>query len=146
MSMFDPIAEMQRLRRQMDEMRRRFAVVSGQPQFCPPLHRPAVDVYETETNIIVMVEIPGLNLDSLSINLVGGLLTVSGQKCDQLSQSGRSFSQLEIFCGPFERAVKLPKKAINADAAEANYKDGFLEIILPKVSQPTERRVSIDTR
>jgi HSP20 family protein len=146
MSMFDPVAEMQRLRRQMDEMRRRFAVVSGQPQFCPPLHKPAVDIYETETSIIVMVEIPGLDLGSLSINLVGSLLTVSGQKCDQLSQTGRSFSQLEIFCGPFERAVKLPKKAINADAAKANYKDGFLEILLPKVSQPTEHRIGIDSQ
>ncbi len=146
MSMFDPIAEMQRLHRQMDEMRRRFAALAGQPQFCPPMHKPLVDIYETEKGVIVIVEISGLDLGSLSINLVGQILTISGQKCDQLSQAGRSFSQMEIFCGPFERAVKLPKATIDTDAAEANYKDGFLEIVLPKVSQAAEHRISIDSQ
>lgn len=145
LNVIDPFAEIGRLRQQMDEMRRRFFNAPGHPLFCPPILKPAVDICQTEDSVVVIVEVPGVDLESLSIHLEGQTLTVRGQKCDtSLQSSGRTFTQMEIACGMFERSVRLPNVTVNIDSAKANYRDGFLEISLPIVQKPATRRIPVD--
>lgn len=143
MNFDDPFAEFRRLHEYMEEMRRKFLGSPGQPQFCPNVLEPAVDVCETDDSVIVLAEMPGIKLETLHISVEGQTLTMRGEKEDRCSKRpGRLYTQMEICCGLFERTVDLPAQ-VDAERAEAVYQDGFLEIVLPKVKRPTEHRVRI---
>lgn len=143
MSFTDPFAEFRRLHEYMEEVRRRFLGSPGQPQFCPPVIEPPVDVCEIDDSVIVLVEMPGINQETLHITVQGQTLTVQGEKEDRCSKRlGRLYSQMEICCGLLERTVSLPS-LVDAGRAEATYQDGFLEVVLPKVKRAAEQRMRI---
>jgi HSP20 family protein len=91
--------------------------------------RPATDVYETDTCIVVKVEIAGMSGDDLSISLDSRRLVISGTRHDPSSKLG--YQQMEILYGPFETSVHLPR-AIEEESVEASYQNGFLSVFLPK--------------
>lgn len=93
--------------------------------------RPPTDVYETDTAIVVRVEIAGMNEDDFNIELVRRTLIVSGRRVDQASGAKLAYQQMEIMYGDFRTEVYLPW-LINEAAVEATYRDGFLLIVLPK--------------
>ena len=139
----DLFAEVQWLREYMDERRRRLLDIPGQPQFCLPVLRPLVDIYETGEDVVVVVEMPGINIEALEVTVSGRQLTVAGQKEDLGSRRpGRLYSQMEINCGSFERTVALPTE-VDADKAEASYQQGFLEIVFPKSKKEIAQIVRI---
>ena len=117
----------------------------GSPRFCPPVIEPPADVYETEENVVVVVEMAGINEQEVEIAMEGNSLTVRGEREDRQGHLGRLYSQMEICCGPFERTLSLPA-LVDADQAMASYNDGFLEIILPKVKRQVSRQVRITVR
>lgn len=143
MNFADPFTEFRRLHEYMEDMRRKLLGSPGQPQFCPPSLEPPVDVCETDDSVIVLVEMPGINQETLHITVQGQSLTVQGDKEDRCSKRpGRLYTQMEICCGAMERTVSLPAQ-VDAERAEAVYQDGFLEVVLPKVVRAVERRVRI---
>lgn len=91
--------------------------------------RPPTDVYETADCFIVKVEIAGMQRTDLHITLQARELTVSGIRQDSAAKVG--YQQMEIQYGPFESHVSLPG-AVDQDAVEATYQEGFLVIRLPK--------------
>lgn len=74
MNLADPFAEFRRLHEYMEEMRRRFLGSPGQPQFCPPILEPPVNVCETDDSVIVLAEMPGVNLHTLHIHVPAGTI------------------------------------------------------------------------
>lgn len=91
--------------------------------------RPPTDVYETAECLIVKVEIAGMQRTDLHIALKAKELTISGMRQDPSAKLG--YQQMEIQYGSFESLVSLPA-AVQEDAVEASYQDGFLTIRLPK--------------
>jgi len=91
--------------------------------------RPPTDVYETETRVIVKVEIAGVRDEDIEVAIQGNLLLVSGMRSD-ISER-RAYHQMEIPFGKFSVGIELPASVI-AENASADYKDGFLTINLPK--------------
>jgi len=91
--------------------------------------KPLTDVYETEASIVVKMEIAGLRDEDLEVAVQENILMVSGTRSD-LSER-RAYHQMEIPFGKFEIIVALPHP-VNMENAGAEYKDGFLTVILPK--------------
>jgi len=93
--------------------------------------KPLTDVYETEGNVFVKMEIAGLRDEDLEVAIQENVLLVNGSRTD-LSER-RAYHQMEIPFGKFEIAIDLPVK-VDVENSRAEYKDGFLTITLPKLS------------
>lgn len=90
---------------------------------------PPTDAYETEEAYIVRMEIAGVREEDFEVTLENDTLLIMGSRSEQPER--RAYHQMEIRFGKFATAVGLPGP-INVDEAQAEYKDGFLTIILPK--------------
>jgi len=95
---------------------------------------PPTDVYETETSFVVRVEVAGMRQSDFSINAEGNYLVISGARSDLPER--RAYHQMEIRFGDFSTAIELPS-GVNVEKAEAEYEDGFLTVVLPKI-KPAE--------
>jgi HSP20 family protein len=93
------------------------------------LYQPPVDVVESKMDYIVRIEIAGMDEKDFSIGFEKNRLLVSGSRHDPLKN--RSFHQMEIHFGDFQIEIQI-NQPINRDAIKAEYKNGFLEISLPK--------------
>ncbi|HIC93887.1 MAG TPA: Hsp20/alpha crystallin family protein [Anaerolineae bacterium] len=96
--------------------------------------RPPTDVYETDTCVVVKVEIAGMREEDFDISLSSRVLTIAGVRRDPTAEahgSTLSYQQMEIRYGDFRTEVYIPW-AIVEDEIEATYEDGFLKVVLPK--------------
>lgn len=91
---------------------------------------PPTDVYETDASFVVRVEAAGMRESDFTIEVDGRVLMVSGIRMD--SQERRAYHQMEIRYGEFSTSVELPP-GVDTQHAEADYEDGFLTIIFPKI-------------
>ena len=106
----------------------------------PHAWRPPTDVYETDSAIIIRVEVAGMREADFTISLVERSLTIRGIRQDTTER--RAYHQLEIAFGEFNTEVELPYTVIS-DKVEAVYRDGFLRITLP-IAQPKHIKVEGD--
>ena len=95
----------------------------------PHLWRPPTDMYETDEAIVIRVEIAGMREQDFSVALEDRTLTIRGVRSDPTER--RAFYQMEIPFGEFSTEVELPAPIVN-EGVEAVYRDGFLQITLPK--------------
>ncbi len=95
----------------------------------PTIWRPPTDVFETDEALIVRVEIAGMRTEDFYLRLDGQTLIISGVRRDP--DIGSAYHRLEIPFGQFQVAVILPVP-IDEEQVEAEYRDGFLRITLPK--------------
>jgi HSP20 family protein len=94
---------------------------------------PPTDVYETDASFVVRIEAAGMSEADFTIEVDGQILNVSGVRID--SQERRAYMQMEIRFGEFNTNAELPA-GVDTQRAEADYKDGFLTIVFPKI-KPT---------
>lgn len=90
---------------------------------------PPTDVYETESNLTIRVEVAGMRDEDFDVAIEKNILLIGGTRPDQSER--RAYHQMEIMYGKFEIAIQLPLE-LDVDQARAEYKDGFLTIIFPK--------------
>jgi HSP20 family protein len=143
----DLFANFERMRREMDEL---FGSVWGAGG---PLSRrpqtgfsPRVDVYYCgePPKAIVKVDLAGVSLDSIGLEVVGRDLVISGERPIQETE-GRVYQQVEIQAGPFRRVIELNADPV-AEEARATYDDGILRVELPlRARAATSRSVPIET-
>ena len=105
---------------------------------------PAVDVTETENELVLSFDLPGLREDQISIELEDNVLTVSGQREREHEQREESFYRYERRFGSFARSVALPAGVTEEDI-RANYENGVLEIRVPKPEEQRRKRIQIGT-
>ena len=92
---------------------------------------PPTDVYETEENCVIKLEIAGMRDEDFEVAYENNILMISGNRPDLNER--RAYHQMEIRFGKFEIAMEIPV-AVNIEKATAGYQDGFLVIVLPKVN------------
>ena len=97
---------------------------------------PPTDLYETETNCVIKVEVAGMRDEDFEVAFENNILMIRGYRPD-LNEK-RAYHQMEIRFGRFEIAVEIPA-VVDIEKAVAEYKDGFLVIMLPKVSSKQDR-------
>jgi len=105
--------------------------------------RPATDVYETEEEFVVRMDLAGIRKQDVSVMLEGDRLLVRGIRRDTIPPGRKHFHKMEIVVGPFERCIPVPADC-DRERAEASYRDGFLEIRLRKSGESGERQVNIE--
>ncbi len=114
-------------------------------RFCPPIFEPPADIYETGEAVVVVLEIAGIRDQEVELILEGRSLTIRGEREMSKSPPGRIYSQVEVCYGPFQRQLTLPSD-VDPEKVTVAYQDGFLEVHLPKVKRPADRRIRITAR
>ena len=104
---------------------------------------PAVDLYETDENLMVKAELPGLDKKDIKLTLSDGLLTISGEKKHEKETKRKNYRRLESSYGSFQRVIEIPVP-VQADKVKADYKRGVLEITLPKAEEAKSKAIQID--
>lgn len=99
---------------------------------------PAFDVSETEKELIVKAEVPGMDKKDIHINLSEGLLTIKGEKKQEKEDKNENYHCVERRYGTFTRTMRLPFE-VEADKVDATYKHGVLKLTLPK-SEPAKAK------
>jgi len=124
--------EMEKIHRQIKHLIDTFSQqMMSIPTFSEQSWIPNMDVVETENELIVIIDAAGLNKKDFNITLEGDILSIFGYREEHFQVRDRKYHQVEIHYGPFERKYRLPV-SVRTDAISATYKNGFLEIKLPK--------------
>ncbi len=103
---------------------------------------PPVDVEETEQNVVLRAEIPGVKPEDVTIEYENGLLTIRGERKLENEQSDRNFQRIERCYGSFTRSFTVPN-TIDTEHAEARIEDGVLHLALPKRPSAMPRRIEV---
>lgn len=106
--------------------------------------KPLTDMYETEEEIVIVMDIAGISTRDISLRLHRNILVIRGIRREPTYAGKRKYYKMEIDFGPFERMVELPSK-VDPDGVTARLTQGFLEIQLPKreVSGPERFEIKI---
>jgi HSP20 family protein len=103
---------------------------------------PALDVWETEEEIVVSMDLPGIPEDKVSIEVEDGVLTVSGEREKQVEKTEDRFYRFERRYGTFARSVTLPQGVDEADI-KAEFSGGVLNVHVPKPAERKPKRIPI---
>jgi len=102
----------------------------------------AGEVEETDKEILVRVEVPGMDKEDCRITIEGNVLYLSGEKHLERETGDSTYHLMERAFGAFQRSIPLPRN-VDADKAEATYRNGVLSIRLPKVAGESNRSISV---
>lgn len=141
----DIFSEFEHIRERMDQAYRQVLGSPGSPGFGVPYLEPAADVYETDEAVVVLVEMAGIPGAELVVEIEGRVLHLRGERRPLPGRPNMIYSQMEIAHGPFRRELILPAE-VNAKAAAATYKDGILEVVLPKARSEVHSQLRIVAR
>lgn len=104
---------------------------------------PAMDLVDTEDNLVLRADLPGMSDDDLKIEIREGVLTLSGERRAEHDEKGEGFHRVERSFGSFSRSLSLPE-GIDPKAVEASFNDGVLEVRIPKPDEFKPTQVRID--
>ena len=140
MSIFDPFADLSRMRQQLDRMRDEAHQPSG-AQEGGRILRPAVDLFEDADALTLKVDLPEANRETLDVQLAGDELVIRGER-RWTPQQGVACVHSERPYGQFHRVFRLGIP-VQGDRVEASYKEGVLTITLPKAETVKPRKVAV---
>ena len=104
---------------------------------------PTLDVYDEKDRFLVSVELPGMKKEEINLSFQDGVLTVSGErKHEREGKEGETFRS-ERYFGKFQRSVSLPA-SVDASKINATYKDGVLQIDLPKAEEAKPKQIQVN--
>ncbi len=104
---------------------------------------PVLDVHETKDDLVLNFELPGVSEKDVSLSITGDLLTVKGERTFNRESEEESVHHVERIYGKFERSVQLPMP-VQAEKVKATYRDGVLEVTLPKAEEVKPKAIKID--
>ena len=104
---------------------------------------PAVDVHETENELVVTADIPGMNEKDLDVRVENNMLTISGERKTETNVKDDNYLRVERSYGSFSRSFSLPN-TVNPEAIAAEYKNGVLTVKLPKRAEAKPRQVKVN--
>ncbi len=131
--------EMEQLQRQMNRLFEDF----GPTRTRTAPGYPAVNVWANQDGVMVTAEVPGISPDDIDISVVGDTLTLSGERRPDDGEEVR-YHRRERGYGRFTRALQLPY-TVNVDGVEASFKNGVLNITLPRAEQDKPRKIAVKT-
>lgn len=105
---------------------------------------PSIDIYQTENEVVAKCDIPGLeNKEDVNIDIDNNILTVSGtvNRVNEIKEE--NLHRQERFYGRFQRSVSLPSR-VSTEKVKATYKNGVLEIRMPKLQSENRKRIDVD--
>lgn len=106
---------------------------------------PAVDVYATDKEVVALVELAGVKREMVELVVGASTVQLRGERRDVGMRQGRTYYEMEIHKGPFQKIIHLPF-TIDPEQTRASYEDGMLVIVMPKVSVDSRHRLIIRMR
>lgn len=140
---WEPAREMMTLREAMDRL--------FDDAFTRPLSirdgwsAPAIDMYQTDDEIVVKASLPGFKADDVQINITGDVLTLRGEMKHEEEKKEKAWHLREQRSGSFERSVALPTEVV-ADRANADFENGVLTITLPKAEEAKPKTIMVKAK
>jgi len=104
--------------------------------------RPSVDIVEHEDHVLIKADMPGLEKSDIKVVVNDGLLTIEGSRKEEHNETSKGFMRSERFVGNFARSFNLPAWA-DASKIDANYKNGVLEVTIPKTEKARPKEIDI---
>jgi HSP20 family protein len=141
---WEPVREMMTLREAMDRL--------FDDAFTRPLsHRdggwsaPAIDMYQTDNEVVVKAALPGFKAEDVQINVTGEVLTIRGEVKREEEQKEKAWHLREQRWGSFERSIALPTDVVS-EKAEADFDNGILTITLPKAEEVKPKTITVKAK
>jgi HSP20 family protein len=106
---------------------------------------PAIDLYQTDDDVVVKAALPGFKADEVQINVHGNMLTLKGETKQTEEMKEKTYHLREHRWGSFERSVMLPTTVI-ADKAKAEFENGILTITLPKAEEVRPKTITVKAK
>ena len=106
---------------------------------------PSVDVHETDKDILIDAELPGIDKKDIKVEVKNNVLSISGERKQEKKVEDSEYYRVESHYGKFERTFGLPD-TISTDKVSATYKNGVLKITLPKTEKALPKEISIDVK
>ncbi len=118
----------------------RFPGLGGMREFSP-----TVDIFEEGSDVVVKAELPGMGKDDIDVNVTDDVITISGEKKTEEKVEKKDYFRLERSYGSFSRSLTLPAET-QTDKAKATFKDGILEVRIPKTEAAVQKakKIKID--
>jgi len=105
--------------------------------------KPAVDIYDKDEAIVIHAELPGVQKENISIEVKENVLTLKGERIENKEITQDKFFRKERSFGSFQRAFTLPS-AIDPESIKASFKDGVLEVEIPKPEEKKPKQIQIN--
>lgn len=138
---WEPFREIATLQNEMSRLMNTFTGLGGNGA-TSRTWVPAVDVWETESELVYAFDLPGIPEDKISIELEDGALTVSAERERSEELSDDTLYRFERRFGTYSRTIALPQ-GVDEDKVTADYRDGVLEVRVAKPEQSKPRRIQI---
>lgn len=143
---FEPTTALERFRQEVDALWNSFFggpwLAGREGPALGPARLPRTDVAETERELTVTMELPGVDPQDVQIEVAGGMLTVQGEKRREKVEKQKNYHFVERCYGSFHRTVPLPS-FVDADQVDAAYKNGVLTIRIPKMAAAQPKRITV---
>ena len=143
LSKWEPFRDMLSLRADMDRL---FNSLFGRsPEEREGFWAPVVDIEEDNESIMVKAEIPGMKKDDIKVSVQGNMLTITGERKQESEIKDKTYHRVERSYGKFSRTISLPTD-VETDKVKASYKDGILNITLPKPEAVKPKHVDVEIK
>ncbi|RPJ27802.1 MAG: Hsp20/alpha crystallin family protein [Chloroflexi bacterium] len=141
---WEPVREMMTLREAMDRL--------FDDAFTRPVNlrdggwsSPAIDMYQTDDDVVVKAALPGFKADEVQINVTGDVLVLRGEMKHEEEKQDKAWHIREQRWGSFERSIALPTD-VRADKANADFENGILTVTLPKAEEVKPKTITVKAK
>ncbi len=135
-----PFPEMLELQRSLDRL---FGHSAPAGETTTAAWQPAVDIFESDNEIVIKVELPEVKKDDVQVNLDDRTLTIRGERRLEFEDQRDGYHRIERTYGQFARSFTVPPN-INRESLKAIYKDGVLKVVLPKAEETKPRQIAVE--
>lgn len=140
---WDPIKELEEISARLNRFFGRSTAPPESNQLAVPEWTPSADISETDAGYLIKAEIPGVNKEDVSVTIQEGTLTISGERRQEKEEKGWKYHRIERSYGRFVRSFRMPEDA-DESAVKAEFKDGMLNVTLPRSGSITNKPREID--
>jgi len=143
---WEPFRDLVSLREAMDRLFEESVVRPGGAALAPrAVGALAVDVYETDEDVVVKTSVPGVDPEELDISITGDTLTIKGETRAEEEVEEENYVYRERRYGAFSRSMTIPS-SVKADEADAEFEDGVLTLRLPKAEEVKPKTIKVKTK
>ncbi|MHB1001676.1 MAG: Hsp20/alpha crystallin family protein [Armatimonadota bacterium] len=139
---WDPFRDLESLQEDVNKLFQERFVKPRRETASARVWAPVVDVIEDNEQIIVKAELPGMRKEDIDIELAGDTLVIKGERKLENDEKKDNYVRVERAYGQFQRSFTIGVP-VKSDQVKANYKDGILEIIIPKSEEVKPKKVEV---
>lgn len=103
---------------------------------------PRVDISETDKEFLIKADIPDVKKEDVKVNVDNGVITIQGERKQEKEEKGKKFHRIERQYGSFIRSFTLPDN-VDANNVKASFKDGMLNLALPKTAETKQKTIEV---